>query len=151
MYLLKYPFCAAWSILGASALLVGCSAFPIYKPTPDQATTELKVSGGIWLSFKACARPKSESYSLDVDAENRTTRIPADGRPIMVNAYLMSTGYQVMHYCNAALNFYPRPGVTYVVNAGMIGEGRCFIELGKEDLSTKTGVVFESSVRPGAC
>ena len=126
--------------------LTGCTVFPIYRPAANEATTPLKVSGWGIITFRTCNQLDKDRFQLDVDKSTLTGQIPA-GQCLMVNAYRSSSGYQVVHYCNARLAFDPQPKTTYVLNSGMIDQGKCFIELVREDLSTETGVVIEPSVR----
>lgn len=136
---------AAWALAAALAL-AGCTTVPVYRPTATEATTPLKVSGWGTITIRACDQTHKDDRQLDVDPRTLTTRIPA-GRCLRVNAHRASSGYQVVHYCNVALAFDPMAGTTYVLNSGMVQEGKCFIELVKEDLSTETGVVPEPSAR----
>lgn len=126
--------------------MTGCTVFPIYQPAANEVTTPLKVSGWGIITFRLCTQLDKDRRQLDIDPKTLTTRIPV-GQCLMVNAYRSASGYQVVHYCNAKLAFDPLPGTTYVVNSGMVDQGKCFIELVKEDLSTDTGLVLEPSVR----
>ncbi|WP_398497543.1 hypothetical protein [Variovorax sp.] len=137
--------------LAVSLALSGCTAFPVYQPAANEPTVPLKVSGWGIITFKYCVIESDKSrQQLSIDDKTLTTSVPA-GKPIMLNAYRASSGYQVVHYCNARLNFTPKAGNTYVLNSGMVGEGKCFVELVREDLSTDTGLVPEPSVEPGSC
>jgi len=139
----------AFGLIGVPALLLaltGCTAFPIYKPAANELTTPLKVSGWGTITFRSCNQLDKDRFQLDVDATTLTGQIPAGGC-LMVNAYRSDSGYQVVHYCNTRLVFDPQPKTTYVLNSGMIDQGKCFIEIVREDLSTETGVVMEPSVR----
>ena len=127
-------------------VVTGCTVFPIYQPTATEVTTPLKVSGWGIITFRSCTELDKDRRQLDIDPKTLTTRIPA-GKCLMVNAYRSAAGYQVTHYCNARLAFDPEPNTTYVLNSGMVDQGKCFIEIVKEDLSTDTGVVLEPSVR----
>ena len=137
-----------WLLLALPPILAttGCTVFPVYQPAATDVTTPLKVSGWGVITFRACTQADSERRQLDVDRKTLSTRIPA-GKCLMVNAYRSDSGYQVVHYCNARLAFDPQPGTTYVLNSGMVDQGKCFVELVKEDLTTQTGVVLEPSVR----
>lgn len=126
--------------------VIGCTVFPVYQPGPNEVTTPLKVSGWGVITFRLCTELEKERRQLSVDSKTLTTRIPT-GKCLMVNAYRSASGYQVVHYCNARLAFDPVPGTTYVLNSGMVDQGKCFIELVKEDLSTDTGLALEPSVR----
>lgn len=130
--------------------LSGCTVFPVYKPSPAEATAPLKVSGWGIITFRYCDQADKDRKQLDVDAKTLTTLIPA-GKRVVVNAYRSDSGYQVVHYCNVRLNFEPEAKSTYVLNSGMVDAGKCFIELVKEDLSTDTGLVLEPSARGGSC
>ena len=134
--------CALLALLA----IAGCTVFPIYQLTATEVTTPLKVSGWGIITFRSCTQPDADRRQLAIDPKTLTTRIPA-GKCLMVNAYRSASGYQVVHYCNARLAFDPQPGTTYVLNSGMVDQGKCFIEIVKEDLSTDTGVVLEPSVR----
>lgn len=131
-------------------VLGGCTVFPIYKPSAGEPTAPLKVSGWGIITFRYCGQTDKDRQQLDVDSKTLTTRIPA-GKRIIVNSYRSSSGYQVVHYCNVRLSFEPVPQNTYVLNSGMVDEGKCFVELVKEDLRTETGLVLEPTVRPGSC
>lgn len=133
-------------LLCSVLLMTGCTAFPIYRPTAKEVTTPLKVSGWGIITFRSCTELDKDRRQLEIDPKTLTTQIPA-GKCLMVNAYRSASGYQVTHYCNARLAFDPQPGTTYVLNSGMVDQGKCFIELVKEELSTDTGVVLEPSVR----
>jgi hypothetical protein len=138
----KLALFALFSVL----LMTGCTVFPIYRPAATEVTTPLKVSGWGIITFRLCTELDKDRRQLDIDPKTLTTRIPT-GKCLMVNAYRSASGYQVTHYCNARLAFDPEPGTTYVLNSGMVDQGKCFIELVKEELSTDTGVVLEPSVR----
>lgn len=76
--------------------------------------------------------------------------VPA-GQRLTLGSYLSSSGYQVIHYCRPFLSFVPEPGKSYVMNAALDGDGRCAVELVREDVTRNTGVAVEPSIGRPVC
>lgn len=128
-----------------TATLQGCVT--TYVARPDEPMVTVRAVGN--------GRPqlcKDGKYYWAPEAKNIQDGIsvPA-GQRITVGAHLVSDGYQVVHYCRPFLSFEPVAGRTYVMNSAMSGDGRCGVELVREDASTKTGLALEHSVSRPTC
>jgi len=132
--------------LPAAALLLGaCSILPTYEPKAADAT----------ISFVGIGRPsfcsRAGRFSLDViEADGyRTAKVPV-GERISVWNYMSFDGYNVISTCMPMLAFTPAAGKSYILNAGL-ADGKCFIELVREDKSRDTGVALEPSMAQPGC
>lgn len=76
--------------------------------------------------------------------------VPA-GRRVTVGTHISDAGYQVVHFCRPFMSFQPEAGKTYLMNSGLSGNGRCFIELVREDVAADTGVSVERSLGAPYC
>ena len=132
-------------IAAVGALVQGCVT--TYVPRPDEPMVTVRTVG--FGQPQLCKDSKVYSAPPAKGLENAVS-IPAGGR-VTVGANLVSQGYQVMHYCRPFLSFEPKIGQTYFMNSALSGDGRCGVELVREDRSSKTGLVVERSVGPPAC
>lgn len=128
-----------------AALLQGCVT--TYVARPDEPMVTVRSVG-----FGRPQLCKDGKYYWAPEAKEVKDGIsvPA-GQRITVGAHLVSDGYQVIHYCRPFLSFEPRVGQTYLMNSALSGDGRCGVELVREDLSTKTGLAVEPSVSRPTC
>jgi hypothetical protein len=76
--------------------------------------------------------------------------VPAGAR-LMLGAHLVSGGYQVTHYCRPFLSFVPEAGKTYFMNSALDGEGRCVVEVVRDEPASLNGLAVERSVAPAVC
>ncbi len=133
-------------LIGAAALLLSaCHTLPTYQP----------VAGDPTVSFVGMGKPsfctKAGRFQLDVTEADgyRTARVPA-GQRISMWSYMSFQGYQVITTCMPTLAFTPQTGSAYIVNAGL-NNGKCFIEVVREDKSRDTGVALETSAGRPEC
>ena len=133
------------AIAAVGAILQGCVT--TYVPRPDEPMVTVRTVG--FGQPQLCKDGKFYFAPPAKGIENAVS-IPAGGR-ITVGANLVSSGYQVMHYCRPFLSFEPKVGQTYFMNSALSGDGRCSVELVREDRSSKTGLVVEHSVAQPAC
>lgn len=134
----------AGAAIGA-ALLQGCVT--TYVARPDEPMVTVRAVG-----FGRPQLCKDGKYYWAPEVKNveHAIAVPA-GQRITVGAHLVSDGYQVIHYCRPFLSFEPRVGQTYVMNSALSGDGRCGVELVREDLSSSTGLAVEPSVSRPTC
>jgi hypothetical protein len=132
-------------VVGAAAFLSGCGAMP-YQPAPNEVMAPVRFLG---LGSPMMCRD-GKVYSLNTVDNNNVVKVPV-GQRISFGANVRSEGYNVVYTCGAWLGFVPEAGRSYVANAGLVSNGRCFTELVREDASKDTGVSVEPSVRPSAC
>jgi len=132
--------------LPAAALLLGaCSTLPTYEPKAADAT----------ISFVGMGRPsfcsRAGQFDLDViEADGyRTAKVPTGSRITIWN-FMSFDGYNVVSSCSPTLAFTPVSGKSYILNAGL-ADGKCFIELVREDKSRPTGVALEPSLAQPGC
>jgi len=131
--------------LAIALVLAGCSTMPTYEPQAADVSVQLVGMGqpGICVG--------GNNYRLDV-AENegiRTVRVPTGNR-VMLWSTMAFQGYNVISRCEPALAFVPSAGNTYVANAGL-ADGKCFIELVREDKQRETGVAPEPTLQRPKC
>jgi hypothetical protein len=135
--------------LGAAVMLgwvTGCAVIP-YQPAANEVMVPVKYLGAG--SPRMCKDGKM--YSLPSANYSDTYQVPA-GQLISLGATLQSSGYNVNYYCSPWLAFKPEANRSYVANAGLSSQGRCFIEVVREDNTRDTGVALEPSVtRAPAC
>ena len=127
-------------------LLQGCLA--TYVPAPNEKLVTVHAVG--FGSPQMCKNGTLYSPVVVKEHETLVMRVPA-GERLTIGAYLMSDGYQVIHYCKPYLSFVPVEGKTYYMNSAMNSDGRCFIELARADESSLTGILPEWSVGPASC
>lgn len=135
-------------LMGAAigaALLQGCVT--TYVARPDESMVVVRAVG-----FGRPQMCKDGKYYWAPEAKNieNGISVPA-GQRLTIGAHMTSDGYQVIHYCRPFLSFEPKIGHSYILNSALSGEGRCGVELVREDLSSKTGVSIESSVSAPMC
>ena len=135
--------CATITLLTAS--LSGC--LTTYVARPDEPMVTVHTVG-----FGQPQMCKDGQYYLAPKHKSieNAINVPA-GERITVGAHLVSDGYQVVHYCRPFLSFQPKAGQTYFMNSAMSGDGRCGVELVREDTSIRTGLTVEPSVARPTC
>jgi hypothetical protein len=128
-----------------AALLQGCVT--TYVARPDEPMVTVRAVG-----FGRPQLCKDGKYYWAPEVKNVENGIgvPA-GQRITVGAHLVSDGYQVIHFCRPFLSFEPRAGQVYVMNSALSGDGRCGVELVREDLATSSGLALEPSVAGATC
>lgn len=126
-------------------LLAACNALPRYEPGLEDVSVQLVGLG----TPSMCT--KGVSYSLPVLETDglRTTKVPT-GQPVVFWSSMVFDGYQVNSRCAPAVPFTPAAGQRYLVNAGL-ADGKCFIEVVREDLARDTGVAPEPTIGRGSC
>jgi hypothetical protein len=140
MHSLKLSAAAA-----AIGVLQGCVA--TFTPAPTDVMVTVKSVG--FGSPQICRDGQMYWPPVVKDVPNAVS-VPA-GERLTIGAHIVSDGYQVVHYCRPFLSFVPTAGNTYVMNSALSGEGRCGIELVREDLSKSAGIVLEPSVGRAGC
>lgn len=130
-----------WSSVGVvvTSMMAGCAG--PYQPAPNEPMASVRYLG--WDAPRMCKDGKM--YRLSSMGSSDVYQVPV-GSVIAMGANLQSDGYNVVYHCNPWLGFTPEVNRTYVLNAGLVSAGRCFIELVREDNSRDTGVAIEPSV-----
>lgn len=136
----KYVGLAAFGML-----LQGCVA--TYVPKPDETMVTVRTVG--------YGRPqlcKNGEFFWAPEATDVSdgVRVPA-GQRLTFGSHISYSGYQVIHYCRPFLSFIPKSGQIYVMNSALDGDGKCTIELVREDASSKNGLAIEYSVDRSNC
>ena len=134
-------------LAGAAAALTlsACNVLPIYQPAPSDAR----------ITFVGLGQPgfcsAAGRFKLDVTEENgvRSALVPA-GQRLTLWSYMNFQGYQAMSTCHPALSFTPASRTAYVANAGLVN-GKCFIELVRDDARTATGLAIEPTAGAPTC
>ncbi|MES2323110.1 MAG: hypothetical protein V4633_12670 [Pseudomonadota bacterium] len=131
--------------LAATLALTGCSTMPIYEAKPADVRIQLLGMG------KPGMCVGGTHYQLPVTEEKgiRTVRVPTGNR-VMLWSTMVFQGYNVMSSCQPLLAFVPAAGHSYVSNAGLT-DGKCFIELVREDSLRATGVAPEPTLQRPKC
>lgn len=124
--------------------LTGCAFNPPYQFAADEKKASLKLYGMGTTSM--CRAGKF--YNL-APAENNTVSIPV-GERVSLGTYMYFDSYPVTYSCHPFLSFLPKAGESYVLD-NMVRNGKCFVELAREDKTKATGVVLETSVGPRDC
>lgn len=127
------------------ALLQGCMT--TYIPAPDEPMVTVRAVG---YGRPQLCKDGQFYWAPEVKDSPGGISVPA-GQRITVGAHLVSDGYQVIYYCRPFLSFIPQVGQSYVMNSAMGGEGRCLVELVREDAATRTGLAIEPSVARANC
>ncbi|CAN7338980.1 hypothetical protein LJR118_004361 [Acidovorax sp. LjRoot118] len=132
-------------IAAVAAILQGCVT--TYVPQPDEPMVTVRTVG-----FGRPQLCKDGKYYFAPPAKgiDNAVSIPAASR-VTVGAHLVSDGYQVVHYCRPFLSFEPKLGQMYFMNSALSGDGRCGVELVREDRASKTGLAVEPSVAQPVC
>ncbi len=134
---------------GALALLVavlpGCVT--TYVPPPGEPVATLVSTG--FGELRMCRDGKLYTPPKNKMLEN-TFSIPATGR-LTLGAHLVSSGYQYVVVCNPYTSFKPEPGQTYFVNSTLTGNGRCGIEIVREDATKPTGLALDTTIGIPVC
>jgi hypothetical protein len=128
-----------------SAILQGCVTTYVARPDEPMVTVHTVGFG----QPQMCKDGKYYWAPRHKSVENAIS-IPA-GERITLGAHLTSDGYQIVHYCRPFLSFQPKVGQTYFMNSAMSGDGRCGVELVREDSTSATGLTVEHSVAPPSC
>lgn len=118
-----------------------------YVPLPGEKMATVRTVG--FGTTQMCKDGKMY-WPPQAAGDSKAVSVPA-GQRLTVGAHLVSDGYQVIHYCRPFLSFVPVEGRSYVLNSALTGEGRCFVELVRDDADSRTGVAVESSVAGAAC
>jgi hypothetical protein len=125
--------------------LQGCAA--VYTPAAGEATSTVRNVG--FGELRMCRFGKI--YQLpQAKGDPKAVIVPA-GQRITLSAHLRSDGYQVSYHCVPAVSFAPEDGLLYVANSALSGDGRCGIEVVRDDKASLTGVSIEPSVGPPQC
>lgn len=132
------------AIVGVT-LLQGCVA--TFAPAPTDVMVTVKTVG--FGSPQICKDGQMYWAPVMKDVPN-AIGVPVGGR-LTIGAHIVSDGYQVVHYCRPFLSFVPAAGNVYVMNSALSGEGRCVVELVREDLSRSSGLALEPSVDRANC
>lgn len=131
--------------IAAAAMLQGCMT--TYVPAPEEKMVTVHAVG--FGSPRMCKDGKMY-WPPQAKGNSDAIQVPAGAR-VTVGAHMVTDGYNVIHYCSPYLSFVPTEGSTYVMNAALLGQGRCFVELVREDASSRTGLALEPSVGRAAC
>jgi hypothetical protein len=135
-------FSAALFVIG---MLQGCVA--TFTPAPTDVMVTVKSVG--FGTPQICKDGQMYWPPVVKDVPGAVS-VPAGAR-LTIGAHIVSEGYQVVHYCRPFLSFVPTAGNTYLMNSALSGEGRCAVELVREDLSKSAGVALEPSVDRASC
>lgn len=132
-------------VAAAGALLQGCIG--VYVPAPDEPMVTVRSVGS--------GRPqlcKDGKFYWAPEAQDVRdgVRVPA-GRRLTIGAHMVSDEYSAIHYCRPFLSFVPAQGQSYIMNSALHGDGRCVVELVREDRTTHIGLAIESSVARPVC
>ncbi|WP_426104009.1 hypothetical protein [Massilia sp. TSP1-1-2] len=130
----------------ALALLSACSGLQLHPSSPSDVTVHFVGIGGHTQFCTADGRYATEEFK---DNGYRSIKLPV-GKLITLWSSMSFAGYNVTSSCAPALAFIPVEGKQYVVNAGLVN-GKCFIEMVREDASVESGVVFDTSVQKPSC
>lgn len=135
-------FLAVVAVIG---LLQGCVA--TFTPAPTDVMVTVKSVG---FGTPQICKDGQMYWAPHVKDVPNAVSVPA-GRRLTIGAHIVSNGYQVVHYCRPFLSFVPTAGNIYLMNSALSGDGRCAIELVREDLSKSAGVTLEPSVDRASC
>lgn len=138
----SFKLSAVGALLGA---LQGCVA--TFTPAPTDVMVTVKSVG---FGMPQICKDGQMYWAPVVKDVPNAVSVPAGGR-LTLGAHIVSHGYQVVHYCRPFLSFEPTAGNTYLMNSALSGEGRCSIELVREDMSKGAGVALEPSVGRASC
>ena len=127
------------------AALQGCVA--TYAPALGEPTAQVRVVG--WGRTQIC-RAGELNWVPTTEGSKDMVTVPA-GRRLTIGSHLSDAGYQVIHYCRPFMSFVPDAGKTYVLNSALEGQGRCVVELVREEPSRDNGLSVETSVGPPDC
>lgn len=134
------------SVVGALiGMLQGCVA--TFTPAATDVMVTVKSVG--FGTPQICKDGQMYWAPLAKDVPNAVS-VPAGAR-LTIGAHIVSDGYQVVHYCRPFLSFVPTAGNIYLMNSALSGEGRCGIELVREDMLKGAGVALEPSVGRASC
>ena len=139
---------AIYRLLGAVLVVsLGSGCAGPYQPSANDVMVPVKYMG--WGSPSMCKDGKL--YNLHRAENSDAYQVPS-GQLIAFGTRMHSSGYNVSYTCSPWLAFIPEAGRIYVANGGLVSQGRCFIELVREDETKETGVALEPSVtRASAC
>jgi hypothetical protein len=143
------PTCAAKARIAAAilaaAVLPACM-LPVHPSAPNDVTVR---SVGLVGHTRMCTSGVDYRVPEQLEDGFRSSRLPA-GKQLTVSRVMSFQGYNVTSTCTPALAFTPAEGKQYVINAGLV-DGKCFIELVREDANTESGVAFEDSLAQPSC
>jgi hypothetical protein len=125
----------------------GCSTLPTYEPAATEKTVNVQLLG--YGAPSMCVDGRKYRLDAKESAGAITTQIPV-GQRVTLSRYMTYAGYQVTSSCNPSLSLIPKEGVGVILNTGL-ADGRCFIEVVREDRARDTGVALEPTVGPPAC
>jgi hypothetical protein len=127
------------------SLLAGCAAHDPYMFSKDEKQASLKLlsAGGVSM----CKTGKL--YKLAMPDGAQAAPIPVGGRVDFVSSMFFGDGHY-SYTCFPAISFVPKESETYVLH-GLVRNGRCFLEIVREDQSKETGLAFEPSIGPRTC
>lgn len=131
------------ALLACGSLLVGC--LPSYNLKPDSEYATVKLTNNE--SLKICEQGRM--FRLSPINNNREARVRA-GEKISLAKYMSFHGHNVIYSCQPVVTFMPEANETYVLDYNVISN-RCFIEVAKEDLVTKTGLVQVDRLEKNVC
>lgn len=132
------------AVLGAC--LQSC-AVTTYVPAPDEHMVTVRAVG---IGRPQLCKDGKMYWAPEAKGVPDGVRVPT-GQRLTVGAHLVSDGYQVIHYCRPFLSFVPGDGETYIMNSALGGDGKCFVELVREDPTKKSGLAIEPSVSRASC
>jgi hypothetical protein len=143
---MKRPSAAILFVVATCTLLLqACVA--TYVPAPDEKLATVRTVG---FGRPQLCKDGKFYWAPEAKGVANAISVPA-GQRLTVGAHLVSEGYQVMHYCRPFLSFVPQPGQTYFMNSALDGEGRCVVELVREDPTSLNGLSVEGSVSGSSC
>jgi len=129
----------------AATLLQGCVT--TYVPAPNEKLVTVRTVG---FGTPQMCKDGQMYWAPQTKDDSHSVTVPA-GQRITVGAHIVSDGYQVIHYCRPFLSFVPEEGRSYVMNTALTGEGRCFVELVRQDPERENGLAQEPSVAGASC
>jgi len=132
-------------LFGVALLGSGCVA--TYAPKPDEKMVAVQSVGN---GQPQICKDGQMYWPPPMKDHPGTVYVPA-GERLTVGVHQVSDGYQVIHFCRPFLSFVPREGSTYVLNSGLSGDGRCFVELARDEPGAPNGLAPEWSVGRASC
>lgn len=126
------------------AALSGCAS--PYKHPANEPSAQIRYVGygSPWATIGGRTYHLSGAF---VSTYLSSYQVPVDRR-ITVGSQISIVGGSVHHWCRPGLTFIPKANHVYVLNAAMVGYGKCAAELFLEDPTSDIGVTWESSVEP---
>lgn len=140
------PAAARLAAVTAVVFMTACAGLQPHPPAASDVTVHFVGLGG---SSAFCTPEGRFSTQEFQDNGFRAIKLPA-GKRITLSRHMSFAGYNVISNCAPAVGFTPMEGKHYVVNAGLV-DGKCFIEMVREDANVETGVVFDTTVERPTC